>query len=79
MVIVAWALVVAPKARNGAHASRSDVIGTAILLFACGRAGRRRPAVAGLALRPSSSLNAVVLAALGPGARDAFGLAGRSR
>ena len=72
-VIVAWAVVVAPKARNGLSQSKKDVIGTAILLVAAvALVGAGQP-VAGLAFGALVLANAAMLAALGPDAREAFG------
>ena len=72
-IIVAWAIVVAPKARNGLGQSQKDVIGTAILLVAAvALVGAGQPVV-GLAFGALVLANAAMLAALGPGAREAFG------
>ena len=71
--IVVWALVVAPKTRNGLSQSQKDVVGTAILLVAAVALVAAGNAVAGVVFGVVVVVNAAVLAALGPGARDAFG------
>jgi hypothetical protein len=72
-VIMAWALVVAPKARNGLSQSQKDLIGTAILLIAAVALIAAGQPVAGLGFGALVLANAAILAVLGPGARDAFG------
>jgi hypothetical protein len=71
--IVAWALVVAPRARNGLRQPQKDVIGTAILVAAAGALVAAGQPIAGLVLGTLVLANAGVLAALGPAAREAFG------
>ena len=71
--IVVWAVVVAPKARNGLRQAQKDVIGTAILLLAAVALVAAGQPVAGLVFGTLVLANAAVLAALGPGAREAFG------
>ncbi len=72
-VIAAWALVVAPKTRNGLSQSQKDVIGTGILVLAAVALIAAGQPVAGVAFGALVLANAAMLAALGPGARDAFG------
>jgi hypothetical protein len=72
-VIVAWAVVVAPKARNGLRQAQKDGIGTAVLLVAAVALVAAGQPVAGLVFGALVIANAAVLAALGPGAREAFG------
>ena len=67
-VILTWAVVVAPKARNGLSQPQKDVIGTAILLVAAvALIGAGQP-IAGLVLGALVLANAAMLAALGPSA-----------
>ena len=72
-VIGVWALVVAPKARNGLSQSQKDVIGTGILVLGAVALIAAGQPVAGVALGALVLANAAMLAVLGPGARDAFG------
>ena len=66
LFVVAWALIVAPKAANGLSQGRKDLIGTALLLLAAaalGFAGWIGPAIGFGSL---VVLNAIGLIALGP-------------
>lgn len=71
--VLVWALVVAPKTRNGLSQPQKDVVGTAILLLAAVALVAAGNPVAGVAFGVVVVVNAAILAALGPGARDAFG------
>ena len=73
VAIVVWALVVAPKTRNGLSQPQKDVVGTAILLVAAVALAAAGNPVAGVVFGLVVVVNAAILAALGPGARDAFG------
>ena len=80
VAIVFWAVVVAPKARNRLTQEQRDVIGTVVLLLASVALVAAGQPVIGIGLAIVVMLNAIVLRALGPGARDAFtASAGRSR
>ena len=72
LLVVTWALLVAPNADNGLGQSTKDVIGTVLLLgVAVGVALIGQPQVAigfGLVV----AVNAALLFAFGPEARDAF-------
>jgi hypothetical protein len=71
--IVVWAMVVAPRTRNGLNQPQKDVIGTAILLLAAAALAAAGNPVAGVVFGVAVAVNAAILAALGPAARDAFG------
>ncbi len=71
--VVVWAVVVAPKTRNGLSQPQKDVVGTAILLVAAVLLVVAAQPIAGLVFGAVVLTNAAILAALGPGARDAFG------
>jgi hypothetical protein len=71
--VVVWAVVVAPMTRNGLSQPQKDVVGTAILLVAAVLLVVAGQAIGGLVFGAVVVANAAVLAALGPGARDAFG------
>jgi Protein of unknown function (DUF2568) len=70
--VAVWALVVAPRAPNRLSQSQRDVVGTAILLLASAALAASGLPVAGGALGAVVVTNAAMLAALGPGVRDAF-------
>ena len=71
--ILVWAIVVAPKTRNGLSQPQKDVVGTAILLLAAVALMAAGNPIAGVVFGIIVAVNAAILAALGPGARDAFG------
>ena len=71
-VIVAWAVVVAPKARNPLTQPQRDDIGTAILLLGSAALAVAGLPLAGVGLAVIVILNAIALRVIGPGARDAF-------
>ena len=71
--ILVWALVVAPRTRNGLSQPQKDVVGTAILLLAAVALVAAGNPVAGVVFGVVVVINGAVLAALGPGARNAFG------
>ena len=71
--IVVWALVAAPRTRNGLSQPQKDVVGTAILLVAAVALLAAGNPGAGVAFGLVVVVNAAILAALGPDARDAFG------
>jgi hypothetical protein len=71
--VVVWAVVVAPRTRNGLSQPQKDVVGTAILLVAAAALVAAGNPVAGVAFGIAVVVNAAILAALGPGAREAFG------
>jgi len=73
--IVVWAAVVAPKTGNGLTQPQKDAVGTAILLLAAGALVAAGYGLAGVAFAAVVLVNAAILVALGPGARDAFGQA----
>ena len=73
--IAVWAVVVAPKTRNGLSQAQKDVVGTAVLLLAAVALVAAGNGVAGLAFGAVVLVNAAILVARGPGARDAFGQA----
>ncbi|HEY4190771.1 MAG TPA: DUF2568 domain-containing protein [Candidatus Limnocylindrales bacterium] len=80
VAVVVWAVVVAPKARNPLTQPQRDIVGTSILLLASGALVAAGQPALGIALAVIVMLNAIVLRALGPGARDAFTApAGRPR
>lgn len=72
--VVVWALVAAPKARNPLSQAQRDVVGTAILLLGSVALVVAGQVLAGLVLGVAILANAAILLALGPGARDAFGV-----
>jgi len=76
VAIAVWAAVVAPKTRNGLRQSQKDVIGTAILLLAAVALATAGNAVAGVVFGIVVVVNAAILAALGPSARDVFATPG---
>ena len=71
-VIVVWALVVAPKARNQLTQSQRDDIGTVVLLIGSAALVAASQPLAGVGLATIVILDAIALRIIGPGARDAF-------
>lgn len=72
VLVVVWALLVAPNADNGVPQATKDVIGTALLLaVAAGIALAGQPQV-GIGFGLLVAANAALLFAFGPEARDAF-------
>jgi hypothetical protein len=71
-VVVTWAVVVAPKARNPLTQEQRDDVGTAVLLLGAAALVAASLPLAGIGLAVLVILNAIALRVIGPGARDAF-------
>jgi hypothetical protein len=71
-VIVGWAVLVAPKARNPLTQAQRDDVGTAVLLLGAAALAAAGLPLAGVGLAALVILNAIALRVIGPGARDAF-------
>ena len=71
-VVVAWAVLIAPKAPNPLTQPQRDDIGTAVLVLGAAALVAADVPLAGIGLAALVILNAIALRVIGPGARDAF-------